>query len=81
MAEMLHMHIATFYRKIKDLNKIDPDISDNKECEFCKRMKADDIPSPSVAAITNEMMEYLKNACNGHKYAEMARSLKVKPGT
>ena len=39
------------------------------------------LPSPSTSKITSEMLEHLKTACKGHKYADMAPLLEVNPIT
>ena len=81
MSELLNISRATFFRKIKTIT-IDTENYGKHECEFCLRMKENDIPpSPSVTVITNEMKEYLNTACDGHKDADMARILGVKPNT
>ena len=83
MAEILNINYKTFSRRIKDVT-IDQENKGDKECEFCLRMKKNDIlPSPNITApaITNEMKEYIKNACNRHKTSEMAHVLGVKPDT
>ena len=79
MADLLTISRATFFRKIKGL-VIDQESKENKECEFCLRL-GDVPPSPSVPALTDQMKEYIRNACTGHKYVEMARILEVKPDT
>ena len=82
MAEMLNIGRATFFRKIKGQN-IELQNKGNKECEFCLRKKAkiSDNDNMLTSVITNDMKEYIRNACNGHKGAEMARLLEVKPHT
>ena len=81
MAKLLNISRSTFFQKIKGLT-VDPDNKINEQCEFCLRKRKNDIvPSPSVEVITNEMKEYLNNACNKNKTAEMARKLEIKPHT
>ena len=86
MAELLKIGRATFFRKIKGQNT-EPINKGNKDCEFCLRKGAnindenDVLPSPTTPVITDEMFNHLINACNGHKVAQMARSLNVNQTT
>ena len=44
---------------------------DPTKCYFCE------LPSPSNPVLTNDMQEHLRNACNGHKYTEIAKKLEI----
>ena len=81
MADLLSIGRATFFRKIKGQN-IELLNKGNKDCEFCLRKKdTENIPSPSIPIITDDVREQLKNACGGHKYSDMAESLQIKSST
>ena len=76
MAGLLKIARATFYGEIKGL-AIDKANQGNQECEFWLRKDPNDDILHSTVVITEEMQEYLRNACNLHEKAEMARLLGV----
>ena len=75
MADLLSISRRTFFNKIKGQN-LEPENGDDKECEFCLRNFEKGI-EPSLPAITQDMKEKLKNACDGHKVLKWAVYLKL----
>ena len=57
--------------------------NDRTKCLFCQKKAEEnnDVVSPTPAIITNEMKEYVNNACDGHKITEMAQVLEINVST
>ena len=62
MADLLLTSRSTFFRKIRGQNIVLLN-EGNENCGFCKRKAAqtskNDLPSPSISVMTNDMKEHL----------------------
>ena len=73
MAKILNLKRTTLYQRVKKHDiEITEGNKDNTNCKFCHT------PSQTTVKITDEMLDFVRSACPGHKITQMASILGVK---